>query len=152
VVGQHSPDSGQRQCRNRLSNATACWSASLTALRASAVLPAVNHCAIAASLSPASVQWRASTSGCASLSGANCSSIVRATNRCRPLIAPLLNLPPPAEYSPLALSPEQQRRLLLATLVEWVLGSARAQPPIIATEDLLWVDPSTLELIRLVRR
>jgi tetratricopeptide (TPR) repeat protein len=67
-----------------------------------------------------------------------------------PLIAPLLNLPLPAEYSPLALSPEQRRRLLLATLVEWVLGSARAQPLIIATEDLHWVDPSTLELIQLL--
>jgi predicted ATPase len=31
-----------------------------------------------------------------------------------------------------------------------VLGSARAQPLIIATEDLHWVDPSTLELIQLL--
>jgi tetratricopeptide (TPR) repeat protein len=67
-----------------------------------------------------------------------------------PLIAPLLNLPLPPEYPPLTLSPEQQRRRLLATLVEWVLGSARAQPLIIATEDLHWVDPSTLELIQLL--
>ena len=67
-----------------------------------------------------------------------------------PLIAPLLNLPLPPEYPPSALSPEQQRRRLLATLVEWVLGSARAQPLIIATEDLHWVDPSTLELIQLL--
>jgi tetratricopeptide (TPR) repeat protein len=67
-----------------------------------------------------------------------------------PLIAPLLNLTLQVEYSPLALSPEQQRRLLLATLVEWVLGSARVQPLIIATEDLHWVDPSSLELIQLL--
>jgi class 3 adenylate cyclase len=67
-----------------------------------------------------------------------------------PLIAPLLNLPLPPGYPTLALSPEQQRRRLLATLVEWVLGSARAQPLIIATEDLHWVDPSTLELIQLL--
>jgi predicted ATPase len=39
---------------------------------------------------------------------------------------------------------------LLVTLVEWVLGSARAQPLIIATEDLHWIDPSTLELIHLL--
>jgi tetratricopeptide (TPR) repeat protein len=38
----------------------------------------------------------------------------------------------------------------LATLVEWVLGSARAQALVIATEDLHWVDPSTLELIQLL--
>jgi len=67
-----------------------------------------------------------------------------------PLIAPLLNLTPSAKYPPSALPPEQQRRRLLATLVEWVLGSARAQPLIIATEDLHWVDPSTLELIQLL--
>ncbi len=67
-----------------------------------------------------------------------------------PLLAPLLNLPLPPEYPPSTLSPEQQRRRLLATLVEWVLGSARAQPLVIATEDLHWADPSTLELIQLL--
>jgi predicted ATPase/class 3 adenylate cyclase len=66
-----------------------------------------------------------------------------------PLIAPLLNLHLPPEYPPSALPPEQQRRRLLATLVEAMLGSARAQPVVIATEDLHWVDPSTLELIQL---
>jgi class 3 adenylate cyclase/tetratricopeptide (TPR) repeat protein len=67
-----------------------------------------------------------------------------------PLIAPLLHLPLPPEYQPSSLPPDQQRRRLLAILVEWVLGSARAQPLIIATEDLHWVDPSTLELIQLL--
>ena len=67
-----------------------------------------------------------------------------------PLIAPLLNLSIPAKYPPSPLSPEQQRRRLLATLVEWVLGSARVQPTVIATEDLHWADPSTLELIQLL--
>ena len=42
-----------------------------------------------------------------------------------PLIAPLLNLPPSTKYPPSALSPEQQRRRLLATLVELALGTAR---------------------------
>ena len=67
-----------------------------------------------------------------------------------PLIAPLLNLPITAEYPPSSLSPEQQRRRLLAALVEWVLGHARVQPLIIAIEDLHWADPSTLELIQLL--
>ena len=67
-----------------------------------------------------------------------------------PLIATLLNLPIPAKYSPSPLSPEQQRRRLLATLVEWVLGAARVQPIVIAIEDLHWADPSTLELIQLL--
>ena len=67
-----------------------------------------------------------------------------------PLIAPLLNLPLSDKYPPSSLSPEQQRRRLLATLVEWVLGAARAQPLVIATEDLHWADASTLELIQLL--
>ena len=67
-----------------------------------------------------------------------------------PLIAPLLNLPVPPKYAPLPYSPEQQRRRLLATMVEWVLGAARVQPLVIATEDLHWADPSTLELIQLL--
>jgi len=67
-----------------------------------------------------------------------------------PLIAPILNLLLPLEYPPSTLAPEQQRRRLLATLVEWVLGSARAQSLVIATEDLHWADPSTLELIQLL--
>jgi class 3 adenylate cyclase/tetratricopeptide (TPR) repeat protein/ribosomal protein L40E len=67
-----------------------------------------------------------------------------------PLIAPLLNLAPTAQYPPSMLSPDQQRRRLLATLVEWVIGSARVRPLVIATEDLHWADPSTLELIQIL--
>ena len=65
-----------------------------------------------------------------------------------PLIAPLLNLPIPANFPAPTLSPEQQRRRLLATLVEWLLGAARAQPLITVIEDLHWADPSTLELLQ----
>jgi hypothetical protein len=67
-----------------------------------------------------------------------------------PLLAPLLDMPLAVQYQPSTLSPEQQRRRLLATLVELALGIARAQPTVITTEDLHWVDPSTLELIQLL--
>jgi predicted ATPase len=67
-----------------------------------------------------------------------------------PLIATLLNLPLPAKYPPSPLSAEQQRRRLLATLVEWMLSAARVQPTVIAIEDLHWADPSTLELLQLL--
>ena len=66
------------------------------------------------------------------------------------LLAPLLNLAPSAHYPASTLPPEQQRRRLLATLVEWLLGAARAQPLISVIEDLHWIDPSTLELIQLL--
>jgi class 3 adenylate cyclase/tetratricopeptide (TPR) repeat protein len=67
-----------------------------------------------------------------------------------PLLTPLLNLPLQEKYPPLLMPPEQQRRRLLATLVAWVIGTARSQPVVIAIEDLQWVDPSTLELIQLL--
>ena len=67
-----------------------------------------------------------------------------------PLIAPLLSLTLPAKYLPSPLSPEQQRRRLLAALIELVLAAARARPVVIVTEDLHWSDPSTLELIQLL--
>jgi class 3 adenylate cyclase len=67
-----------------------------------------------------------------------------------PLIAPMLNLRIPPKYPPLAYSPEQRRRRLLAMMVEWVLGAARTQPLVIATEDVHWADASTLELIQLL--
>jgi class 3 adenylate cyclase len=66
-----------------------------------------------------------------------------------PLIAPLLNLQVSAKYPPLRFSPEQRRRIL-AMLVEWVLGAARAQPLLIAIEDLHWADASTLEVVQLL--
>ncbi len=67
-----------------------------------------------------------------------------------PLIAPLLNLPLSTKYPPSQLSPEHQRRRLLATLVDWLLGATRVQPVVIAIEDLHWADPSTLELLQLL--
>jgi class 3 adenylate cyclase/tetratricopeptide (TPR) repeat protein len=65
-----------------------------------------------------------------------------------PLIAPLLNLTLPPEIAASSLPADQQRRRLLATLVEWMLGASRAQPLVIVTEDLHWADRSTLELIQ----
>ena len=67
-----------------------------------------------------------------------------------PLLAPLLNLPPSPEYPVSEMAAEQQRRRLLATLVEWLLRAARDRPLIAVIEDLHWVDPSTLELIQLL--
>jgi class 3 adenylate cyclase/tetratricopeptide (TPR) repeat protein len=67
-----------------------------------------------------------------------------------PLLAPLLDLALPPSYPPSPLSPEQQRKRLLATLVRWTLWASSLQPTVIATEDLHWVDPSTLELIGLL--
>ena len=67
-----------------------------------------------------------------------------------PLIAPLLNIGAGDKYSPLLLSPEQQRKRLLATLGGWLAGSARSQTVVMTVEDLHWFDASSLELIHLL--
>jgi tetratricopeptide (TPR) repeat protein len=66
------------------------------------------------------------------------------------LIASLLELPLGDKYPPLSMPPDQQRKRLLATLVAWATGAAKAQPLVIATEDLHWADPSTLEVTQLL--
>src|SRR5215472_14741258 len=66
-----------------------------------------------------------------------------------PLIASLLDLQLDSKYPALSMAPDQQRRRLLATLVAWTVGFAKAQPLVMATEDLHWADPSTLEMIQL---
>jgi tetratricopeptide (TPR) repeat protein len=67
-----------------------------------------------------------------------------------PLIASLLELPLGDKYPRLTMPPDQQRKRLLATLVAWTIGAAGAQPLVIATEDLHWADPSTLEVMQLL--
>jgi len=62
-----------------------------------------------------------------------------------PLIAPLLNLPVPNNYPSAPAAPEEQRRQLLGSLSQWVIGIAKQQPAIMVLEDLQWADASTVE-------
>ena len=72
------------------------------------------------------------------------SSIRRRTLR---LLAPLLDIPLPPERAP-SLAPEELRRRQLAALTNWVMAGARAQPVVLAFEDLHWADPTTLDVLR----
>ena len=47
-----------------------------------------------------------------------------------------------------ALAPEELRRRQLAALTNWVMAGARAQPVVLALEDLHWADPTTLDVLR----
>ena len=67
-----------------------------------------------------------------------------------PLLAALLSLPLPAQYSPLTLPPERQKQKTLETLLAWLLAETEQQPVLFIVEDLHWVDPSTLEWLSLV--
>jgi class 3 adenylate cyclase/predicted ATPase len=64
-----------------------------------------------------------------------------------PLLAPLLDIPPPQERAP-TLAPDELRRRQLATLTASVMASARVQPVVLAIEDLHWADPTTLDVLR----
>jgi predicted ATPase len=70
-----------------------------------------------------------------------------------PLIAALLSVPlPEGRYTPLRLSPQQQKQQTLEALVTWLLAEAARQPVLSIWEDLHWADPSTLELLELLLR
>ena len=64
-----------------------------------------------------------------------------------PLIAALLGLPTEGRYPALDLTPQRQKQLTLAALVEQLEGLAAAQPVLLAYEDMHWSDPTTQELL-----
>ena len=68
-----------------------------------------------------------------------------------PLLAPLLDIPLPQERVP-TLAPEELRRRQLAALTNWVMAGAKAQPVVLAFEDLHWADPTTLDVLARHRR
>jgi class 3 adenylate cyclase/tetratricopeptide (TPR) repeat protein len=51
---------------------------------------------------------------------------------------------------PSNMTPEQERKRLMASVVGWTLENTQNQPLVVAIEDLHWADPSTLELIQLL--
>src|SRR5262249_43156100 len=67
-----------------------------------------------------------------------------------PLFAGLLSIPLPAQYPPLTLTPQQQRRQTLEALLTWLLAEAAQQPALFVVEDLHWVDPPAAESLSLV--
>jgi predicted ATPase len=66
-----------------------------------------------------------------------------------PLFAALLSIPFGDRYTPLALSPTQQRRRTLAALLDQFEGLARRQPILLSFEDAHWADATSLELLDL---
>jgi class 3 adenylate cyclase/tetratricopeptide (TPR) repeat protein len=66
-----------------------------------------------------------------------------------PLLAPLLGISLPRERAS-TLAPEVFRSRQLAALTNWMIAKARAQPAVLALEDLQWADPTTLDLLRLI--
>jgi class 3 adenylate cyclase/predicted ATPase len=64
-----------------------------------------------------------------------------------PLLAPLVDIPLPSDRET-SFAPGELRRRQFAALVAWVLAGARAQPIVLAFEDLQWADPTSIDLMR----
>ena len=67
-----------------------------------------------------------------------------------PLFTTLLSIPLAEGYTPLTVSPEQQKQQTLQALLTILLKIAAQQPVLFVLEDLHWVDPSTLEFLTLL--
>jgi class 3 adenylate cyclase/predicted ATPase len=63
-----------------------------------------------------------------------------------PLLAPLLDIPLPPGRA-VSLAPEEMRRRQLASIVSWTMAGARAQPVVLAFEDLQWADPTSVDVL-----
>jgi class 3 adenylate cyclase len=64
-----------------------------------------------------------------------------------PLIAALLSVTTTGSYPPLGLSPAQQHRQTLATLLDQLEGLAKRNPVLLLFEDAHWADAPSLELL-----
>ncbi|MCX4247186.1 adenylate/guanylate cyclase domain-containing protein [Paraliomyxa miuraensis] len=67
-----------------------------------------------------------------------------------PLLAALLDIPPSAGYEPAALSPQARKLRTTEVLVELLLPSDDEPPRLLVLEDVHWIDPSTLDLVKLL--
>lgn len=67
-----------------------------------------------------------------------------------PLLASTLSIPPDAGYMPLNLSPQAQRQKTLEVMVSALLHTESGSPALLVVEDLHWIDPSSLDLLRLL--
>ena len=73
----------------------------------------------------------------------------RPTAKAVPLIAPLLSIPFGDCYAPANVSPQRQKQLTLAALVDQLAGLAEQRPVLFHFEDAHWIDPTSRELIDL---
>jgi class 3 adenylate cyclase/tetratricopeptide (TPR) repeat protein len=66
-----------------------------------------------------------------------------------PLLAPLLDISA-VTVGATDFTRDEQRRRQLAAMAAWLLAGARAQPLVLAFEDLHWADPTSLDLLKML--
>jgi TOMM system kinase/cyclase fusion protein len=67
-----------------------------------------------------------------------------------PLFATFLSIPLGESYSPLSITPKQQKERTINTLIDILIRRASQQPVLFVVEDLHWADASSLELLDLL--
>src|SRR3954465_9234535 len=67
-----------------------------------------------------------------------------------PLVASLLGIEAGGRHPSLDLPPQPPRAATLGVLARQLLSLARAGPVLPLVEDVHWIDPTTLELIRII--
>jgi len=67
-----------------------------------------------------------------------------------PLLAPLFSIPVGDNYRPLAMPAPTQRQRTLELLAECLIRLAARRPTLLILEDLHWIDPTTMELVKVV--
>jgi predicted ATPase len=74
----------------------------------------------------------------------------RDLNEALRLYAALLSIPTGERYPPLNISPQEQKQRTLDVMLEMVEGLAARQPLLMVSEDVQWIDPTSLELLDLI--
>jgi class 3 adenylate cyclase/predicted ATPase/DNA polymerase III delta prime subunit len=69
-----------------------------------------------------------------------------------PLLAALLSIPLLDRYPAVELMPQQRKRRTLSALLDLFRAQAEHQPAIFIFEDVHWIDPSSSELLALIRK
>jgi len=68
-----------------------------------------------------------------------------------PLLAPLLGIPIEGHYPPLELTPQQQKQRTFLAMLEMLRAHCEQQPVILIAEDIHWIDPTSLQMLELIR-
>jgi tetratricopeptide (TPR) repeat protein len=67
------------------------------------------------------------------------------------LLAALLSIPTGARYAPLELTPQQQKNRTFAAVLTMLEAQTKQQPVLLVFEDVHWIDPTSLELLKRIR-
>ena len=112
------------------------------------------HCVLSRLSSSLNLLWALTARVRSALSLASLEATIAATTgeveQVTPIFAALLSIPTDDRYSPLDLSPQQQKDATVAALANHLIGLGRDEPMVIIFEDAHWIDPTSREVLDLL--